>query len=541
MVLTRHVHALVRPENKVKHLCLQAEDDLVAWAESNQTVSLGRLEETGIAVVSQFTVPHRVSFMLFHRMHLVIGDEIGSISFYDHEGNLLESQEMDGGVQSCQPMGLKLAVISGMGSAHLVQFERPSQNLSEQFGLGDVLQMVVSKDSIYVAQQDGSVLAMNDSGVHWRRPARGHHGERITCMGVTRNGSLFLTREGHALVAGEEEAIEFEMWVNGTLSVRKDLRMRMLTSSPSNLGAVLGFDDGTVHQLREDGGMEEALSTGYPIFSCFEHQSSVVASSWFYIHGLSDERVWKVEHQGMPSMLCGHPTQNVVLFAGDDQNDYTEPEPIGCIDLKGEVVETDTAELTGWFQNANASVALTAEQLYSEGDDDILMHLTEDERASYEKGIPTDQPTNSLLAAMGTAESTSLSIEATLDEEELMNALNSTEELSVEETGILLDALSAAVDEVHPPRAIAGDDQRHQSEDDGTCLVLLDGRGSYDPQDQIVQWSWLDERGRELSNTPQLKLRLPVGRHAFELRVVDRQGSWTTDSLVVHVDDGSTS
>ena len=59
----------------------------------------------GIAVVSQFTVPHRVSFMLFHRMHLVIGDEIGSISFYDHEGNLLESQEMDGGVQSCQPMG----------------------------------------------------------------------------------------------------------------------------------------------------------------------------------------------------------------------------------------------------------------------------------------------------------------------------------------------------------------------------------------------------------------------------------------------------
>ena len=35
-------------------------------------------------------------------------------------------------------------------------------------------------------------------------------------MGVTRNGSLFLTREGHALVAGEEEAIEFEMWVNGS-------------------------------------------------------------------------------------------------------------------------------------------------------------------------------------------------------------------------------------------------------------------------------------------------------------------------------------
>ena len=541
MVLTRHVHALVRPESKVKHLCLHAEEDLVAWAESNQTISLGRLQETGIAVMSQFSVPHRVSFMLFHRVHLVVGDEIGSISFYDHEGNLLESQELDGGVQSCEPIGLKLAVISGMGSAHLVQFERPAQNLSEHFGLGDVLQMVVSKDTIYVAQQDGSVLAMNESGVHWRRPARGHHGERITGIGVTRKGSLFLTREGHALVAGEEEAIEFEMWVNGSLSVRKDLRTRLLTSSPSNLGAVLGFDDGTVHLLREDGEMEEVLSTGYPVFSCFEHQSSVVASSWFYIHGLSDERAWKVEHQGMPSMLCGHPKQGVVLFAGDDQNDYTEPEPIGCIDLKGEVVETDTAELTGWFQNANQGVALTAEQLYSEGDNDVLIHLTEDERASYGEDGATDQQTNSLLAAMGTVEPPSQSTGAMLDEEDLMGALNSTEELSVEETGLLLDALSAAVDEVHPPRAIAGDDQRHQSEDDGTCLVLLDGRGSYDPQGQIVQWSWLDGRGQELSNTSQLKLRLPVGRHAFELRVVDRQGSWTTDSLVVHVEDGSTS
>ena len=142
MVLTRHVHALVRPESKVKHLCLHAEEDLVAWAESNQTISLGRLQETGIAVMAQFSVPHRVSFMLFHRVHLVVGDEIGSISFYDREGNLLESQELDGGVQSCEPIGLKLAVISGMGSAHLVQFERPSQNLSEQFGLGDVLQML---------------------------------------------------------------------------------------------------------------------------------------------------------------------------------------------------------------------------------------------------------------------------------------------------------------------------------------------------------------------------------------------------------------
>ena len=541
MVLTRHVHALVKPESKVRRLCLHADEALVAWAEADQTITVGRIEETGIGVEARFSVPYPVSFMQFHRTHLVVGDEIGSLSFYDHSGTLLESQDMDGGVLACEPMGLKLAIISGMGSVHLVQFERPSLNLSERFGLGDVLQMTVWQSSIYVVQQDGSVLRLNDNAVLWRRPARGEHGERITGMGVTKKGGLFLTREGHALVAGDEEAIEFELWMNGELVVRRDLRMRLLTSSVANLGAVLGFDDGTVHLLHEDGRMNEVLSTGHPIFVCFEHQASVVASSWFYIHGFTNEQVWKVEHQGMPQLLCVQPNSDLIIFAGDDQNDYTEPEPIGCIDLSRDVRETDVAELTAWFQKAGPSVELTAEQLYGDGDDDLLAHLTEDERASYGDATAADQSTGSLLAAMGTVEDVTASAEPVLDDEALMEALSSTEEIGVEETGLLLDALSDTVDEVHPPRAIAGDDQRHQAEEDGTCTVLLDGRGSYDPHDQILEWSWHDQSGRELSTTAQLKLRLPVGRHAFELRVVDRGGSWTTDSLVVHVMDGSTS
>ena len=77
--------------------------------------------------------------------------------------------------------------------------------------------------------------------------------------------------------------------------------------------------------------------------------------------------------------------------------------------------------------------------------------------------------------------------------------------------------------------------------EDGTCVVVLDGRGSYDPQNQIVTWSWHDQTGRELAASSQLKLKLPVGQHRFELRVVDRQGAWTTDALVIHIVDGSTS
>lgn len=541
MVLTHQVLSLVKPETKVKHLCLEEEENLLAWSEKNRTVSIARIEGTDLESVATMTVEHDVSFLMFHRTHLIVGDDLGHLFFYDHNGMLLEHQEVDGGVQSCQAMGLKLVVLSGMGHLQLHQFERTSVNLSERFGLGDVMHFVASSKEIFIAEQSGTVLSFDEESIRWRRPQRGDHGERITHLGLTKKGALFLTREGHALVAGDEEAIEFELWRDGALALRSEQRMRLLTSSPATLGAVLGFDDGTVKLLHENGNIELSLTTKHPIFSCFEHRSTVVASSWFYIHGLTDDDEWKVEHQGMAQILCCHSQHNLVIFAGDDQNDYTEAEPIGCIDLNTPLLETDAAELSLWFQATAAAEALTAEDLYGNDGEDVLAHLTDDERASYGATPTSEHPAASLLAAMGAAPSSSSEEEAVLDEEGLMQALNSTEELSVEDTGELLDALSAAVDEVIAPRAVAGDDQRQHAEEDGTCVVLLDGRGSYDPHDQISRWSWHDERGQELSETPQLKLKLPVGQHRFELRVVDRQGSWTTDSLVVHVVDGSTS
>ena len=358
-------------------------------------------------------------------------------------------------------------------------------------------------------------------------------------LGLTKEGRLFLTREGHALVSGEEEAIELEVWQDNQLLARNDLRMRMLTSSVASWGAVLGFDDGTVHRLYEDGRMERVLETGYGIFTCLEHRSGVIASSWFYIHGEEDEQPWKVEHQGMPRLMVVSERHQGLLFAGDDQNDYTAPEPIGWIDLEAPVQEMDAAELTLWFQEAPASDGLTAEELYG-GEDDVLHLLTEEERQQFQ-AASGETSHASLLAAMDEDVSpTEVKLEPT-SENDLLEALQGIEELTLDDTGELMDALAASVDEFIPPRAIAGDDQRHTAGDDGTCVVVLDGRGSFDPQEQIASWSWHDDRGRELAVAPQLKLKLPLGQHRFELRVVDQQGAWTTDAVVIHIVDGSTS
>lgn len=541
MVSTRRVVSLLSPEEKITHIALDEERDLLAWVEGRTSIHVGRLDGDGkLERLSMFSTAHTVSFLSFHRSHLVVGDDIETVSFYDQEGLLLETQDVDGGVQRCIFMDLKVVVLSGMGEVHLVQFERDPVNLSRKLGLNDVVHLAVRPGRIYVAEQAGGVVACDEENIVWRRPARGDHGERITGLGLTREGRLFLTREGHALVAGDEEAIEFELWSNDSLQVRKDQSMRLLTYSQSSLGAILGFDDGTVHRLLEDGTTEELLATGHPVFSCAEHQSEVLASSWFYIHGILDGVAWKVEHQGMPEMLCYHSKLRLLVFAGDDQNDYTNPEPIGLMNMNEGIVEADTSDLSQWFQVKAAAHPLSAEELYGD-DQDVLEFLTEDERASLTSMSETDVGHDSLMAAMEQDVEPSNGLQSMPSDGDLLDALNSVEALTLEETDELFDALSASVSEIIPPRAVAGDDQRHVADGDGTCVVLLDGRGSYDPHNRIARWSWYDERGKELTAAAQVKLKLPVGTHRFELRVVDGEGSWTMDSLLVHVLDGSTS
>ena len=207
-----------------------------------------------------------------------------------------------------------------------------------------------------------------------------------------------MTREGHALVAGEEEAIEFEFWENDRLIVREDLRRRLLTSSPSSSGAILGFDDGSVHRLHEDGRMEPVLETGYAVFACLEQNFEVIASSWFYVHGLHDEQPWKIEHQGMPRLMCTSERLGGLVFAGDDQNDYTAAEPIGWVDLSLPVEDLDAAELTLWFQEEAVASPLSAEELYGD-DDDVLTFLTDEEQEHMRTGQP-EVAHASLLEAM---------------------------------------------------------------------------------------------------------------------------------------------
>ena len=538
--MTQTVSPIVRPSNKVSHLALDNAGALLAWNEGRHEVFIGQIKSNQVRIEASIQHPQSVTSLHFHRDSLVVGDDLEAVTVYSFAGLLKKSIDVDGGVQSIASLGSRLALLTGMGEVHLVDIEGDvSVNLSELHGCHDVVHFAVHNQMLAVATQDGRVFVIDETKGVWSRPPRGTIGERITGLGFTQHGSFFLCREGHALVAGEEEAIEFELWRDGELITRSEQRMRLLTSSPAQQGAVLGFDDGSVHSLTEQGDLKLVMETKHPVFSCLQVGDSVVASSWFYVHGKTKDVSWKVEHQGMPTSLVGNETSASVIFAGDDQNDYTAPEPIGLVDLNESMYECDEAELSLWFSVESPPPSLSAEELYSDTDD-LLMHLTQDEQDAYANSPSTDS-SDVLLEAMGDVAEGDGNTPSAIDEDSFAEELNRIEHLSVEETTDLMDALSATVDHVFKPQAVAGESQEHLADADGTCVVLLDGRSTEDPHNHISSWSWYNERGEEVATAAQVKVRLPVGKHVFELRVVDRDGSWTTDRVEILVRDGSTS
>jgi len=205
---------------------------------------------------------------------------------------------------------------------------------------------------------------------------------------------------------------------------------------------------------------------------------------------------------------------------------------VGCLSLTDESFEVDPSELSLWFELSNDIKELSAEDLYGGDQDDMLSYLTEEERQAMQV-TPEQGTVNVLLDAMGVAELT----------DELPTSIEDTETPTVvlDEQMALMNELTSSIDEVVPPTANAGDDQRVMADGDGTCIVLLDGTQTHDPDQQVQRWSWIDGRGKELATTAQLRLKLSSGVHSFELRVVDANGGWTSDQISVTVVEGSTS
>jgi hypothetical protein len=256
----------------------------------------------------------------------------------------------------------------------------------------------------------------------------------------------------------------------------------------------------------------------------------------------SDGDLWKVEHQGILEHIQISNDGDVCIFAGEDQNDWTDSEPIGKLSLKDEMIILDESELPSWFNDFQETRQLTSEELYS--GEQISQHLTEEEvkQLSGTDFNAIDESIDELIGALkvenNTEHKSSLQGTMNVDTEELLSQLDDAiENMASMPEQPILDELNKSIEEIEAPVANAGGDQRITAQDDGTAIITLDGTSSFDPQERIKLWSWIDSTGREISDIAKLNVKLKCGRYQFELRICDIDGNWNSDYVIIIVEE----
>ncbi len=421
---------------------------------------------------------------------VLVGSSDG-LSIY-RDGEEIKSIDHETGIDSISGHKENALAIDGLGRAHLLNSKGNSIALdisSVLFAeIGPMLAIATESGHVYTYSLDGQKT--------WERPVRGDVGERITAIGWN-NQTLVVAREGHGLVPGEEEALEIEYWNSGNLEKRIDVNKRVVSID----GPWMGLDMGGV--------MHDEIIVAelhHPAHSLIDKGDYALVGSWFHLHKITSEgSEWSVETQGMVEHLSSNGNGKAVLLAGSDQNDYTDPEPVVLIDSTVEpvpLVEENTA-IDDWGDAP--VIEVSADEIYG---NDISM----EELAGMDQVIT--------------------------DQSGLLDALNDeiVSETILEDEDDLMLALSIDAEDIIAPSPDAGGDQSLVAEEDGTAIVTLDGSGTRDPQERISSWSWVDDSGKEIANSPVVRVRLNKGGHRLELRIKDQDGRWSSDSIDVRIE-----
>ena len=548
-MLSREVVVAFRPQARISALALSPNGKITVWSEINGLVCISNKPVDKIGEDLLFWKSEgKVTGLSVSNDKIFVLDEFFGLVCLNSSGEVIWKSEIKGGGFSLIELDDRFAIIDSLGRLHFVLMDGEIIDLGSKYN--SVVKFEKIENYLITAHENGEVRAILDGETVWQRPSRGELGESITSIGSTSNGNLIIGREGYALVPGEEEALELEIWdvSNNKLIRRIDINSRLMVSTNSDRGAIFGFDDGKVMELETGSNgefvqdMSVLFDCKYPIKSLIFHSEQIICSAWFFIFGYnSNGDLWKVEHQGMPEHIQISNDGQTCIFAGEDQNDWTESEPIGKISLKDNLIEIDESELPSWFNQVQEVTQLTSEELYS--GEQISQHLTKEEAKQWEETELTtsSESIDELIGALSIDNSIEdkSSIQGTMDidTDELLSQLDDAiENMAMIPEESILDELNKSIEETEIPVANAGGDQRITAQEDATAVVTLDGTTSYDPQERIRAWSWIDSTGREISDIAKLKVKLNIGRYQFELRICDVDGNWNSDNITIIIE-----
>ena len=463
----------------------------VTAVSSGKSIAFGQVDGRLVIDSNEFELESVTGIYEFPYGDVIVGSSDGLFTYRD--GEQINFEEHTTGIESIIGSENYAIVTDGMGRAHLVD----SKSNSTLLDANSVLFVKIGKQ-VAIATESGKVYTYSLEGLRtWERPMRGEVGERITAIGWNQE-LLIVAREGHGLVPGDEEALEVEYWNDGNLVKRSDVNLRVVSIDGHWMGLDMGgvmFDEEIVFELH------------HPAHLIIDKGDHSLVGSWFHLHRISkDGSDWSVETKGMVEHLSTNAGGDCVLIAGSDQNDYTESEPVVVIDSTAEpvaLIEEDTA-IDDWGDAP--VIEVNAEDIYGENE-------SIEELAGISQSDLDDQ--SGLLDALNDE---IIQEEVKEDEDDLMFALS-------------LDA-----EEIIAPSPDAGGDQSVVAEDDGTAIVTLDGSGTMDPQDRIAAWSWVDNSGKEVADSPVIRVKLNRGSHRLELRIKDSDGRWSSDSIDVRIE-----
>ena len=544
MLSTHSVHIAFQPEAKVSALALSMSGNLAVWAEGDGKLFIAQNAEGILTPSTSWQAPALIRKAILRGNQIFVLDDEYGLTCLNLEGNILWQIEIGAGGFALQQLPTQLAVIDGLGRLHLFDYDGTPVKLHEEYN--EIMRSTTIGEYLILAHENGQVQALQNGHSVWSRPIRGDTGESITCLGSDASQHLIIGREGYALVSGDEEVLEIEIWdlKQQVLVHRDDLKSRLLHAIPSKDDLYCGFDDGQVSEYLMSQSLytfEHRLSCSYPIQNLLYRNGCIAATSWFYIYGMNaDGQEWKLEHQGMPHFLEASEDGSVCLFAGEDQNDWTEVEPIGLFSFDEELLEVDASELTLWFEKTEETVELSAEELYGE-DDEMNAFFSKEELNSMENTQPADVGLDALHSALegdfGDSQQATEDGALDIDTEELLAQLDDAiTNMALLPSKDLMDELTTEIGEILVPRAVSGEDQHLKADADGSAIVTLDGSNSFDPQERIQTWSWIESSGKEIASAAKVRVRIPRGSHSFELRICDRDGQWSSDSLHILIE-----
>ena len=372
---------------------------------------------------------------------------------------------------------------------------------------GDVNQLAHSVDGRYlaIAKTDGTLLLSSKTGEILQESfADAEDVETISQICFRSDGILLACRDSLGMTLDERPENRLECWhpQRGLLHTT-ELPAMATSILATEDGAIVGCQNGAILRFRIGKDVEELLIVDNSVSSIIQWDQDLIIGTWFNAMRISSsgELIWSYEHDGLVSEVLAISSDLIAVIGRSPAGQ--NPASVVLLEPNSEPIISEDESFVYEFSN--------------DAPNEFAGGLSDEEIAKAEAPPLPSSETNELMDALG-------------EELEYIE-----EEKVISETDLLAD-LSASAKAINlPPIADAGEDKTISSEDDNTATILLDGSRSYDPDGKIQSYAWQDSNGNIIGNSAQVRVRLPLGTHPFELTVIDDKGAATKAMVTIRI------